>query len=61
MYIFNEINFFDDDYINKFKIYCLINEEKREQAQLLFDLNNESGFTDEFYENKFNFLMKYVE
>ena len=59
--IFNEINFYDDDYINKFKIYCLINEEQREQAQLLFDLNNESGFTDEFYENKFNFLMKYVE
>ena len=59
--IFNEINFYDDDYINKFKIYCLINEEKREQAQLLFDLNKESGFTDEFYENKFNFLMKYVE
>ena len=59
--IFNEINFYYDDYINKFKIYCLINEEKREQAQLLFDLNKESGFTDEFYENKFNFLMKYVE
>ena len=59
--IFNEINFYDDDYINKFKIYCLINEEKREQAQLLFDLNNESGFTDEFYENKFNFLMNYIE
>ena len=59
--IFNEINFYDDDYINKFKIYCLINEEKREQAQLLFDLNKESGFADEFYENKFNFLMKYVE
>ena len=59
--IFNEINFYDDDYINKFKIYCLINEGKREQAQLLFDLNNESGFTDEFYENKFNFLMEYIE
>ena len=59
--IFNEINFYDDDYINKFKIYCLINEGKREQAQLLFDLNNESSFTDEFYENKFNFLMEYIE
>ena len=59
--IFNEIDFFNDDYISKFKIYCLINEEKREQAQLLFDLNNESGFKDEFYENKFNFLMRYVE
>jgi len=59
--IFKVINFFNDDYISKFKIYCLINEEKREQAQLLFDLNNESGFKDEFYENKFNFLMRYVE
>ena len=59
--IFNEINFFDDDYITKFKIYCLINEEKREQAQLLFDLNEELGLKDEFYENKFNFLMKYVK
>ena len=59
--IFNEIKFFDDDYINKFKIYCLINENKREQAQLLFDLNNESGSKDEFYDNKFNFLMNYVD
>ena len=59
--IFNEINIFSDEYINKFKVYCLINEEKREEAQLLFDLNKETGLQDKFYENKFNFLMKYVE
>jgi len=59
--IFNEINIFSDEYINKFKVYCLINEEKREEAQLLFDLNKEAGLQDKFYENKFNFLMKYVE
>jgi len=59
--IFNEINIFSDEYVNKFKVYCLINEEKREEAQLLFDLNKETGLQDKFYENKFNFLMKYVE
>ena len=36
--IFNETNILDDDYLIKFKIYCLINSEKREEAQLLFDL-----------------------
>ena len=59
--IFDEINYLIDDYINKFKIYCLINRGQREEAQLLFDLNIESGFKDEFYENKFNFLMGYIE
>ena len=59
--IFEEINYFSDDYINKFNIYCLITENKREEAQLLFDLNKEAGFQDDFYENKFNFLMEYIE
>ena len=59
--IFEEINYFSDDYINKFNIYCLIIENKREEAQLLFDLNKEAGFQDDFYENKFNFLMEYIE
>ena len=58
--IFKEIQIFNDDYINKFKIYCLINENKREEAQLLFDLNVENDFKDEFFENKFNFLMEYI-
>ena len=59
--IFDEIKYFSDDYINKFKIYCLINQDKREEAQLLYDLNKETGFNDDFYEDKFNFLMKYTE
>ena len=59
--IFDEIDYFSNDYINKFKIYCLINQNQREEAQLLFDLNEETGFEDEFFENKFNFLMKYSE
>ncbi len=59
--IFDELNYFADDYINKFKIYCLINNNQREQAQLLFDLNKEAGLKDEFYEDKFNFLMEYID
>ena len=59
--IFNKINYFADDYIVKFKIYCLINNNEREQAQLIFDLNQELGFVDKFYEDKFNFLMEYID
>ena len=59
--IFNDIKYFGDDYINKFQIYCLIDQNKREEAQLLFDLNKETGLKDDFYENKFNFLMEYIE
>ena len=37
--IFNKINFeINDDYVSKFKIYCLINSNKNEEAQLHFDL-----------------------
>ena len=59
--IFDEINYFSDDYINKFKIYCLINKGQREEAQLLFDLNEENGLKDDFFKNKFNFLMEYID
>ena len=48
-----------DDYLSKFKIYCLINNNKREEAQLLLDLKKESGFEDKFYEKKINYLMGY--
>ncbi len=59
--IFDEIKYFSDDYINKFQIYCLIDQEKREEGQLLYDLNKETGFKDDFYDDKFNFLMEYTE
>ena len=59
--IFEDINYFGDDYINKFKIYCLIKNNNKEEAQLLFDLNSENGFKDDFFENKFNFLMEYID
>ena len=58
--IFKNLNLFNDNYLAKFKIYCLINENKREEAQLIFDLTKELGLKDKFFENKFNFLMGYT-
>ena len=49
----------DDKYLSKFNIYCLINNNKREEAQLLFDIKTELGFKDDFFEKKFNYLMEY--
>ena len=48
-----------DNYLSKFNIYCLINSDKKDEAQLLLDLKKELGFKDEFYEKKINFLMGY--
>ena len=58
--IFNEINLLNDDYLTKFKIYCLINENRTEEAQLQFDLMKELDFIDEFFEKKYNFIMGYT-
>ncbi len=49
----------DDEYLTKFQIYCLINDNKREEAQLQFDIKTELGFKDSFFEKKFNYLMEY--
>merc|ERR1712023_452781 len=49
-----------DKYLNNFKIYCLILDGKKEQAQLLFDLSKELDEIDTFFENKFNILMGYA-
>ena len=59
--IFDDIKNFNDDYLSKFKIYCLINEDKRDEAQLLYDLIIENGFKDSFFDKQFNFLMGYDE
>ena len=60
--IFNKINFeINDDYVSKFKIYCFINSNKNEEAQLHFDLLKEYGFSDIFFEKKFAYLVGYDE
>ena len=50
-----------DNYITKFQIYCLINENKKDIAQLQYDLFKESGYEDEIFDNIFNFLIGYSE
>jgi len=56
-----KINFIDrkvkNIYLEKFTIYCLINNDRREEAQLIFDLLKERGLKDNFFEDKINFLL----
>ena len=60
--IFDKINILiNDDYISKFNIYCLINLGKNEEAQLQFDLLKEIGFKDNFFEQKYVYLVGYDE
>ena len=60
--IFNNLNMkFDNNYLIKFKIYCLINSNKNEEAQLYLDLFKEEGFEDNFFEKKFFNLIGYEE
>ena len=42
----------EDEYLSKFNIYCLINDKKKDKAQLLIDIKKELGFKDKFYEKK---------
>jgi len=48
-----------DEYLSKFNIYCLIKNNKREEAQLILDLKKELGFKDEYFEKKINYLLEY--
>ena len=49
----------EDEYLSKFNIYCLINNNKKDEAQLLLDLKKELGFKDTFFEKKISYLMGY--
>tara|TARA_B100000700_G_scaffold331096_1_gene461360 strand:- start:76 stop:1830 length:1755 start_codon:yes stop_codon:yes gene_type:complete len=46
-----------DNYLDKFRIYCLILNKKNEQAQLNFDLLREEKRSDSFFDNKISFLL----
>jgi len=57
----DKINFIDrkvdNNYLNKFTIYCLIHDDRKNEAQLIFDLLQERGFKDDFFEDRINFLL----
>ena len=60
-----KINFISEevqnDYLNKFTIYCLINDDRKDEAQLLLELLIENGFSDKFFEDKIGFLLGFKE
>ena len=47
-------------YLSKYNIYCLINDGKKEEAQLFFDLKKELGFNEKYFENKLNYLFGFI-
>ena len=46
-----------DAYLEKFKIYCLVFNNKKSEAQLLLDLLREQKQSDKFYDDKIDFLL----
>ena len=50
-----------DSYLEKFKIYCLVFNNKNSQAQLLLDLLREQKQSDKFFDDKINFLLKITD
>ena len=57
----NSLNLVQDEYLTYFKIYCLIHQNKKDEAQLLFDLKSELDLLNEFFVKKFEVLMGYEE
>ena len=46
-----------DPYLEKFKIYCLVFNNKKTEAQLLLDLLREQKQSSKFYDDKINYLL----
>ncbi len=56
-----KINFLDknikDSYLEKFKIYCFVLNKKKNEAQLQLDILREENQSDNFFDDKINFLL----
>jgi len=46
-----------DSYLEKFKIYCLIFNDKKNEAQLIYDILKEQDLSDKFFDTKINYLL----
>ncbi len=46
-----------DSYLEKFKIYCLIYDNKKNEAQLIYDLLKEQNLSDKFFDGKISYLL----
>ena len=56
----NNFSPINDEYLSKFQIYCLIISNKKDEAQIIFDLKKELGFKDEYFE-KISYLFGYTD
>lgn len=50
----------DDEYLAQYNIYCLIITGRIDQAQIVFDLKKELGFSNKYFEKKINYLLGYT-
>ena len=50
-----------DAYLEKFKIYCLIFDNRKSEAQLLLELLREQKQSDKFYNDKIDFLLGFSD
>ena len=50
----------NNKYLSKYQIYCLIKSNKKDEAQIIFDLKKELGFKDDYFEKKINYLFEYT-
>ncbi len=57
----DSLSLITDEYLTYFKIYCLITQNKKDEAQLLFDLNSEIDSLNNFFVQKFEVLMGYKD
>ena len=46
-----------DSYLEKFRIYCLVFDNKKSQARLLLDLLREQKLSDKFFNDKMDYLL----
>ena len=44
-------------YLNQFKVICLINERKKDEAQLLIDLLREQKLSNKFFDSKIDYIL----
>ncbi len=59
--VIDSLSLITDEYLTYFKIYCLITQNKKDEAQLLFDLNSELDSLNDFFVKKFEVLMGYED
>ena len=46
-----------NSYLDQFKVVCLINKNKKNEAQLLIDLLREQNLSNKFFDNKINYIL----